>query len=47
MDCDFVARADTEEEILQQAAMHAGLVHNLPEVPAEVMAAVRAAIRET
>jgi predicted small metal-binding protein len=47
MDCDFVARADTEEEILQQAAAHARTVHNLQEIPAEVIAAVRAAIRDT
>jgi predicted small metal-binding protein len=28
MDCDFVAQADTEEEILRQAASHARMVHN-------------------
>jgi predicted small metal-binding protein len=47
MDCNFVAQADTEEEILQQAATHAGMVHNMPEIPAEVMTAVRMAIRDT
>ena len=47
MDCDFVAQADTEEEILQHAAAHARMVHNMQEIPAEVITAVRAAIRET
>jgi predicted small metal-binding protein len=47
MDCDFVAQADTEEEILQRAAAHARIVHNMQEIPAEVITAVRAAIRET
>jgi predicted small metal-binding protein len=47
MDCDFVAQADTEAEMLQQAATHARLVHNMQEIPAEVVTAVRAAIRDT
>ena len=47
MDCDFVAQADTEEEILQHAAAHARVAHNRQEIPAEVMTVVRMAIRET
>jgi predicted small metal-binding protein len=47
MDCDFVAQAETEEEILQHAAAHARTVHHMQEMSAEVMTAVRAAIRET
>jgi predicted small metal-binding protein len=47
MDCDFVAQANTEEEILQYAAAHARTVHNMQEIPAEVMTAVRTAIHET
>ena len=47
MDCDFVAQAAPEEEIRQQAATHARMIHNMQEIPAEVMTAVRAAIRET
>ena len=46
VDCDFVAQANTEEEILQYAAAHARTVHNMQEIPAEVMTAVRAAVRE-
>ena len=47
MDCGFVTQADTEEEILQHAAAHACMAHNMPEMPAEVMTAVRVAIRGT
>ena len=47
MDCDFVAQADTEEEILQHAAAHARVAHNMQEIPAEVITVVRMAIRET
>jgi predicted small metal-binding protein len=46
MDCDFEARAETEEELLQKAAEHAEAVHNLKEIPEEVLAQVRAAIRD-
>ena len=46
MDCDFVARAETEEEILKKAAEHADEVHNLQEIPEEVLEKVRAAIRD-
>jgi len=45
MDCDFEARAETEEEILKKAAEHAKTVHNMKEIPKEVLAKVRAAIR--
>ena len=44
MDCDFVARAETEEEILKKAAEHAETTHNMKEIPEEVLAKVRAAI---
>jgi len=46
MDCDFVARGETEEEVLKQAAEHADTVHDLKEIPDEVLAKVRAAIRD-
>lgn len=46
MDCDFVTRAATEEEILKQAAAHAQTAHNMKDIPAEVVAKVRAAIRD-
>jgi predicted small metal-binding protein len=45
MDCDFVARGETEEEILKQAVEHADTTHDMKEIPEEVLAKVRAAIR--
>ena len=45
-DCDGVCRADTEEEILQQAAAHAKSVHNLNELTAEVIEKARAVIHD-
>ena len=45
MDCDFEARAETEEEILKQAAAHAAATHDMQEIPPDVLAKVRAAIR--
>jgi len=46
LDCDFEARADSEEGIMQQAAGHAKTTHNLQDIPADIAAAVRAAIRD-
>ena len=45
-DCDFVARGDSEEDILRQVAEHARVEHNMNEVPSEVRDKVRAAIRD-
>jgi predicted small metal-binding protein len=46
MDCDFVARAETEEEILKKAAEHADTEHGMKEITEEVLAKVRAAVRD-
>ena len=46
MDCDFVARGETEEEIMAQAAQHAQATHNMTEIPPDVASQVRAAIRD-
>jgi predicted small metal-binding protein len=46
MDCDFVAKGETEAEIMQKAAEHAQATHNLKEIPESVAAQVRAAIRD-
>ena len=45
-DCDGVIRAETEEEILQQAAEHAKTVHNLSEISEEAVAKIRTVIRD-
>lgn len=46
LDCDFVARAETEEEILQQCAEHAAATHDMKEIPEDVLVKVRAVIHD-
>lgn len=46
MECDFVVRGETEEEILQKGAEHAKAVHNIEEMPPEMVEKVRAAIQD-
>ncbi|HKF46546.1 MAG TPA: DUF1059 domain-containing protein [Terracidiphilus sp.] len=46
MDCDFVARGNSEEEILAQAAVHAKKDHGFEAIPAEVLEKVKAAIHD-
>ena len=45
MDCDFVAKGETDEDILQQCTEHARKDHNMTEIPPEVVDKVRGAIR--
>ncbi|MFN2289655.1 MAG: DUF1059 domain-containing protein [Anaerolineae bacterium] len=45
-DCEAIVRAESEDEILAQAAEHARTVHNLNEISPELVESVRAAIRE-
>jgi predicted small metal-binding protein len=46
VDCDFVMRGETTEDILQQATEHARTVHNMAEIPPEVAEKLRVAIRD-
>ena len=46
VDCDFVAKGETEQEVLQQCAEHARSAHGMTEIPAELAEKVRAAMRE-
>ncbi len=46
MDCDFVAKGESEQEIMQQAAEHARTDHGMTEIPPEVADKVRAAIHD-
>ncbi len=46
VDCDFVAKAETEQELLQQCAEHARSAHGMNEIPPELAEKVRAAIRD-
>ena len=45
-DCDFVARGETDEEVMGQAAEHARAAHGMDEVPPEVAERAWAAIRD-
>ncbi|HZQ67735.1 MAG TPA: DUF1059 domain-containing protein [Terriglobales bacterium] len=44
--CDFVARGNSEQEILEQAAEHARAAHDMHEITPEVAEKVRSAIRD-
>lgn len=46
MDCDFEARGETEQEVLQKCAEHAKSAHGMDEIPADVAAKVRASIHD-
>jgi len=46
VDCDFEARGDTEQEILQQCAEHARREHGMNEIPPDLAMKVRGAIRD-
>jgi predicted small metal-binding protein len=45
LDCDYQARGNSEDEVLRQAAEHARSVHRIQEMPPELAAKVKAAIR--
>lgn len=45
-DCEYVARGDSEQEVLQQAAEHARTAHNIADVTPELADKVRSAIRD-
>ena len=45
-DCGYVAKATTEDELLQKVAAHAKEVHNVDEVTPELVEQVRGVIRE-
>ena len=45
-DCAAVMRAETEEEVLQQAGQHAKTVHNLSEISEQTVEKIRTLIRD-
>ena len=45
-ECEGVIHAETEEEVLKQAAEHAKSEHNLEEISDEVVEKIRAAIQD-
>lgn len=46
VDCDFVARGATEEEVLQKAKEHAGQAHGFTDIPPELVDKVKGAIHD-
>jgi len=44
--CEFVARGESEQEVLQAAAEHGRSAHNLTEIPPELADKVKSAIRD-
>jgi predicted small metal-binding protein len=46
VDCDFEARGETEQEVLQKCAEHAKSAHGMDEIPPDLAAKVRASIRD-
>lgn len=46
VDCDFEARGETEQEVLQKCADHAKSAHGMDEIPPDLAAKVRSSIRD-
>lgn len=46
MDCDFVAKAETHEELMQKVATHAREVHGITEITPELKEKVERVIRD-
>jgi predicted small metal-binding protein len=46
IDCDFQARGETEDDVMQQCAEHARNEHGMNEIPPELASKVRAAMRD-
>ena len=45
-DCDFVARGESDEEVMGQVAEHARAAHGIEEVSPELAEKAQAAIRD-
>lgn len=46
VDCDFVARGETVEEVLRVCVQHAKTAHGMDQIPPEVAAKVQAGIHD-
>ena len=46
VDCDFVAKGATEQEVLEKCAEHARTDHGMTELPPDLAAKVRGAIKD-
>ena len=45
-DCDFEARAETEEELIKMAAEHGKADHGFDEIPTDVATKIKSIIRD-
>ena len=45
-DCTFVARSETEEDLLNQVAKHVKAEHNVTEITDEMVSSVKSIIKE-
>lgn len=46
VDCDFVAKGETEDEIMEQAARHAREEHGFEQIPPDLEQKARSAIKD-
>ncbi len=46
MECDFVAKAESTEQLMESVVAHAAEVHGITEITPELAAQVTAAIRD-
>lgn len=46
VDCDFVAKGETVDDVLRQCGEHARTAHGFTDVPPELVDKVKAAIRD-
>ena len=46
MQCDFQARGETEQEVMQKAAEHAKSAHKIDEITPDLAARVKSAIHD-
>jgi predicted small metal-binding protein len=46
VDCDFEARGETDVEVLRKCVEHARSEHGMDQIPAELAAKVKSAIRD-
>lgn len=47
MDCDFVARAESTDQLMKQVVVHAAEAHGITEVSDELAAKVQSVMRDT
>ena len=46
MDCDFVVRGETSEEVMKKAAEHARTAHGIEQIPPELAQTAQATVKD-